>query len=177
MHSPSEVNTRARRKHCFSIFFPLVGKPTSCRNTTRLFLMLKTVMYPQRYHIRVSVIPILVTMEELAVKQLQASLANVRQITRDLSVKVRKIMLFVNHSLKNDKLCLSVSLRASLGEHFGKSRVSGTRDETRKTTFSRGLRRLQNLSSVWNFVLKFVLGATDSEHNTLARSIRWFDFT
>ena len=105
-------------------------------------------MYPQRYHIRVSVIPILVTMEELAVKQLQASLANVRQITRDLSVKVRKIMLFVNHSLKNGKLCLSVSLRASLGEHFGKSRVSGTRDETRKTTFSRGLRRLQNLSSV-----------------------------
>ena len=81
--------------------------------------MLKTVMYPQRYHIRVSVIPILVTMEELAVKQLQASLAHVSQITRDLSVKVRKIMLFVNHSLKEDKLCLSVSLRASLGEPFG----------------------------------------------------------
>ena len=53
-------------------------------------------------------------------KQLQASLAHVRQITLDLSVKVRKIMLFVNHSLKNDKLCLSVSLRASLGEPFWK---------------------------------------------------------
>ena len=121
MHTPPEVNTRARRKHCFSVFFfSFGGKPTSCRNTTRLFLMLKIVMYPQRYHIRVSVILILVTMEELAVKQLQASLAHVRQITRDLSVKVRKIMLFVNHSLKNDKLCLSVSLRASLGEPFWK---------------------------------------------------------
>ena len=75
--------------------------------------MLKIVMYPQRYHIRVSVIPILVTMEELAVKQFQASLAHVRQITRDLSVKVRKIMLFVNLSFKKDKLRLSVSLRAS----------------------------------------------------------------
>ena len=93
--------SRARRKHCFSsFFFPLVGKPTSCRSTSRLFLMLRTVMYPQRYHIRVSVIPILVTMEELAVKQLQASLAHVRQITRDLSVKVRTIMFFVNRSLK-----------------------------------------------------------------------------
>ena len=81
--------------------------------------MLRIVMYPQRYHIRVSVIPILVTMGELAVKQLQASLAHVRQITRDLSVKVRKIMLFVNLSLKEDKRCLSVSLRASLGEPFG----------------------------------------------------------
>ena len=57
-------------------------------------------MYPQRYHIRVSVILILVTMEELVVKQFQASLAHVRQITRDLSAKVRKIMLFVNHSFK-----------------------------------------------------------------------------
>ena len=46
-------------------------------------------------------------------KQLQASLAHVRQITRDLSVKVRKIMLFVNLSFKKDKLRLSVSLRAS----------------------------------------------------------------
>ena len=55
-------------------------------------------------------------MEELAAKQLQASLAHVRPITLDLSVKVRKIMLFLNHSLKKDKLCLSVSLRASLGE-------------------------------------------------------------
>ena len=62
--------------------------------------------------------------------------------------KGKKDYAFRNHSLKNDKLCLSVSLRASLGEHFGKSRVSGTRDETRKTTFSVGSRRLQNLSSV-----------------------------
>ena len=53
-------------------------------------------------------------------KQLQASLAHVRQITRDLSVKVRKIILFVNHSLKKDKLGLSVSSRASLGEPFGR---------------------------------------------------------
>ena len=114
MHTPSEVNTRARHKHCFSSsFFPLVGKPTSRRSTTRPFLMLKIVMYPQRYHIRVSVILILVTMEELAVKQFQASLAHVRQITRDLSVKVRKIMLFINHSLKQHELRLLVSLRAS----------------------------------------------------------------
>ena len=177
MHTPPEVNTRARRKHCFSIFFPLVGKPTSCRNTTRLFLMLKTVMYPQRYHIRVSVIPILVTMGELAVKQLQASLAHVRQITRDLSVKVRKIMFFVNHSLKKDDFVFQLACEQVWESHLGESRVSGTRDETRKTTFSPGSRHLQNLSSVWNFVLTFVLGATNSEHNTLARSIRWFDFT
>ena len=110
--------------------------------------MLKTVMYPQRYHIRVSVIQILVTMEELAVKQLQASLAPVRQITRDLSVKVRKIMLFVNHSLKKTKVVFQLACEQVWESHLGESRVSGTRDETRKTTFSRGSRRLQNLSSV-----------------------------
>lgn len=100
MHTPSEVNPELDASIVSIVFFPLVGKPTSCRSTSRLFLMLRTVMYPQRYHIRVSVIPILVTMEELAVKQLQASLAHVRQITRDLSVKVRTIMFFVNRSLK-----------------------------------------------------------------------------
>ena len=105
-------------------------------------------MYPQRYHIRVSVIQILVTMEELAVKQLQASLAPVRQITRDLSVKVRKIMLFVNHSLKKTKVVFQLACKQVWESHLGESRVSGTRDETRKTTFSRGSRRLQNLSSV-----------------------------
>ena len=116
-------------------------------------------------------------MEELAVKQLQASLAHVRQITRDLSVKVRKIMLFVNHSLKKDNFVFQLAWEQVWESHLGESRVSGTLDETRKRTFSRGSRRLQNLSSVWNFVLKVVLGATDSEHSTLARSIRWFDFT
>ena len=104
--------------------------------------MLKIVMYPQRYHIRVSVIPILVTMEELAVKQFQASLAHVRQITRDLSVKVRKIMLFVNHSLKKTEVVFQVACEQVWESHLGESRVSGTRDETRKTTFSRGSRRL-----------------------------------
>ena len=71
-------------------------------------------------------------------KQLQASLAHVRQITRDLSVKVRKIMLFVNHSLKNDKLCLSVSWRASLGEPFGRvARERHARRDAKENVLSR----------------------------------------
>lgn len=71
-------------------------------------------------------------------KQLQASLAHVRQITRDLSVKVRKIMLFVNHSLKKDKLCLSVSLPASLGEPFGRvARELHARRNAKKDVLSR----------------------------------------
>ena len=81
-------------------------------------------------------------------KQLQASLAHVRQITRDLSVKVRKIMLFVNHSLKKDDFVFQIACEQVWESHLGESRVSGTRDETRKTTFSVGSRRLQNLSSV-----------------------------
>lgn len=81
-------------------------------------------------------------------KQLQASLAHVRQITRDLSVKVRNIMLFVNHSLKKDNLVFQLACEQVWESHLGESRVSGTRDETQKTTFSRGSRRLQNLSSV-----------------------------
>ena len=81
-------------------------------------------------------------------KQLQASLAHVRQITRDLSVKVRKIMFFVNHSLKKDDFVFQLACEQVWESHLGESRVSGTRDETRKATFSRGSRRLQNLSSV-----------------------------
>jgi len=70
------------------------------------------------------------------VKQLQASLVHVRQITRDLSVKVRKIMLFVNHSLKKDKLRLSASLRAS--SPFGRvARERHARRDAKEEVLSR----------------------------------------
>ena len=90
--------------------------------------------------------------------------------------KGKKDMLFINYSLKK-KTNFVFQLAYEQVLHLGESHVSGTRDETWKTTFCRGSRRLPNLSSVWNFVLTFVLGVTDSKHSALARSIHWFDFT
>ena len=56
-------------------------------------------------------------------------------------------MLFINYSVKK-KTNFVFQLAYEQVLHLGESHASGTRDETRKTTFSRASRRLPNLSSV-----------------------------